>query len=105
MAVEKVITLAVPVQPVPPAEQMGLLNLTVNGFARTASITIAQADGNGEQVTGGAQLSERVARTDKDPEAQAMLAMLPAFLEAAKALFIARGKIAQGATVTDVERK
>lgn len=96
MPVSKVITLP----PTTVIERLGLLDLRVNAFARTASITIAAADEKGEQVKGGTQIQGSLQGATFD---QGMAALVDPFLESIVAYFMATGQIPKGTTIDAVK--
>lgn len=98
MGVPKVITLPAPVQLVPALERLGLLNLTVNPFQKTASVTLCATTAAGERVANGASFPAQVSGADYD---LAVAPLVEPVLTAILALMTSRGLIAAGATIDD----
>lgn len=101
MAVTKVIQLPAPVQTRPATERWGLVNLSINPLAKTASVTLTAVDASGVPVANGDSLSFGITNATQYNAAIAPLA--DSVLTQLVQTLIAAGKIASGATIEDAQ--
>lgn len=99
MAVTKVIQLPAPVQTRPSTDRWGLLNLTINPLAKTASVTLTAVDAAGNPIPNGDSLSFGV--TNAAQYNAAIQPLADSVLNQLTQLLISAGKVAAGATVVD----
>src|SRR3954468_11931104 len=94
MPVTKVIQLA------PKIDLMAIASVQVSTFTQQMTITLAAVDDRGEQVRGGATVTDVLTGADFD---ELIALMLPAFLPVALEKLVKRGKLAAGASVADAK--
>ncbi len=97
MAVDQVISVT------PDVQRYGLSSFLDEGFLKRITVTVSSADVNGEQISGGAQLTEKVV----SPEYEVFKASLAtkSIEQASMDLMVTRNRINKGATITNATKQ
>lgn len=79
-------------------ERLGLANLTVNPFTKSASITLVQIDDDGNQISGGATITQPVSGAAYD---SSIAALETSVIDYLVTLLVSGGILAPGTTIED----